>query len=55
MLDPVPLGRAGRQVADGDAKAGLGGQGGKLGFHSRSRDPLDPPESAVISNRLASG
>ncbi len=24
-------------------------------FHSRSRDPLDPPESAVINNRLASG
>ena len=24
-------------------------------FHSRSRDPLLPPESAVISSRLARG
>ena len=40
MLDFVPLGGAGREVADGDLQAGPGGQRGQLGLPQPGAVPV---------------
>ena len=55
MLDPVPLAGPGRQMADGDAQAEFIGQACSSRFHSRTRAPLLPPQSAVMTSRQPSG
>ena len=55
MLDPVPFAGAGRQVGHRDGQAGLVGELWSSRFHSRTRAPLLPPQSAVISSRVALG
>ena len=53
VLDFVPLAGAGRQMADHDVDALASFCSSR--FHSRTRDPLLPPPSAVMSRRLAWG
>ena len=53
MLDPVPSAGAGRDVADADLHAEFVWASACIScFHSRRRDPLLPPLSAVIVRRL---
>jgi hypothetical protein len=55
MFDLVPLRCAGRIVADADGQSGLVSEFCSSTFHSRTREPLEPPPSAVIINRSARG
>ena len=55
MLDLVPLRGAGRIVTDVDRQSGLVGKRLQLRFHSRTRAPFEPPQSAVIVSSLAAG
>ena len=55
VLDFVPLAGAGRQVADRDVETELVSSFCSSCFHRRTREPLLPPPSAVISNRVATG
>lgn len=53
MFDAVPITGAGREMGDGGGQAGLVANFCSSTFQSRTRAPLLPPQSAVISRRLA--
>ena len=55
MLNLVPFTRSRWQVADGDRQARSSASCCSSHFHKRTREPLLPPPSALMSSRFASG
>ncbi|MCU1660699.1 MAG: hypothetical protein JWR58_764, partial [Pseudonocardia sp.] len=55
VLDFVPLGGTGREVAHGDLQAGFHGQGGQGGLPRAGAVAVGPARIRVISSRCAAG